>query len=139
MRLQSPQSLQYLRALLLGVFNLLREEVLLGALGGEALLVEVPRLSFADQLYSIEQHGGICALPVAVIRRGFLILLVAVSELLEEVQDLPLYLLVIADLVLGIKHKLMQEVLYLDVLAETQRAGLEMKLYAMLRQEGGEG
>lgn len=63
-------------------------------------MVAVPRLSLTDQLYPIQQHGRIRALPIAVIRRSFLVLLVAAPELLEKVQDLALYLLEIADFVL---------------------------------------
>lgn len=120
MRLQPLQSLQDLHALLLGVLDLLRKnQILLGALSGQAFLIAIPRLSFTDEFQSIQQHGGISALPIAIIRRSFFILLVPGPKLLKKVHDVALYLLEIGNLILRIDHKLMKEVLDLDILAKT--------------------
>lgn len=102
-------------------------------------MVAVPRLSLTDQLDPIQQHGGICTLPVAVIRRSFLVLLVPVPKLLEKVQDLGLDFLEIAYLILRIDHKLMKEVLDLDILTQPQRTWLETELDVMLGQKRSKG
>lgn len=139
-RFEIFEAFQYFHAFLFGVLDLLgKHQVFFGSVGGEALLLDIPALPFADKLQTIQQHSRVCAFSIAVICRGFFVLLVLIAKLLEKFHDLLLNLFKAEHFAVRVDHKLVEEVLDLDVLAESEGVWIEVEADVVLGEVVSKG
>lgn len=66
-----------------------------------------------------------------------LLLLAALPELAEKAEDVLLDFLVVGQFLVVVDGELAEEVLHLDVLAESDVLGVELELQPVLREVGG--